>query len=787
MKPHAAVQETTRFKSIGQPLLRKEDDRLLKGKGRFSDDFAMDAQVYATIVRSPHPHARIVHFDAAAATAKPNVLGVFSGQDLLADGLEPITHSPAAQSRYDLRLTAAGGGPPFIGPHRILAIDEVRYVGEAVAVVVAETREAALDAAELIEIEYATLPFVTRSEDAIAADAPLVWQEPGTNVLVDSQFGDEVATTRAFSEADHVVTAKFTVARVTAVTMEPRAALGNYDAKTGRYTLHAGSGGAVKQKNDIAAVLKVPPQQLRVLSFDVGGNFGARNRPYVEFALVLWASKKVLRPVKFTASRSEAFLTDYQGRDLVSSVELAIRADGRFLALRANNISNVGAVCVSLSPLYKGASLTTGVYDIPATTTRARAVFTHTTPVSAYRSSGRPEVMFAIERLIDIAAAKLGMDRVALRRKNLIRPEAMPYTNAVGVVYDSGTYESNMDLALQVADYAGFKLRERAARKRGHLLGIGVANYVEASSGAPGERAEISILPEGRATIVIGTQPSGQGHETSFAQVAADMLDLPVDAISIVYGDTDIVSVGGGSHSGRSMRHAGMVISIACKMLIARATKATALILGVGEDEVQVNAGRFGSSQSNKTFDLFELAREIAQQGLSAEHNLAVIADNEMHEPVFPNGCAVCEVEIDPSTGSLAITSYTSVDDVGRCINPMIVRGQTHGGIAQGVGQALLEHCSVEQASGQPLCGSFMDYGIPRADDLPDFKDEIVEVLSPTNPLGIKAGGEGGTTPALAAVINAIVHAMKERRVRDITMPATSYAIWQAWHSAKAR
>jgi carbon-monoxide dehydrogenase large subunit len=786
MKPLAAVQETTRFRSIGQPMLRKEDDPLLKGAGRFSDDFAMDGQVYATIVRSPHPHARIVQLDAAAARANPNVLGVFTGKDMLADGLGPIPHSPAAQSRYDLRLTAAGGGSPFIGSHELLAIDEVRYVGEAIAIVVAETREAALDAAELIEIEYETLPFVTRSEDALAADAPLVWQEPGTNVLVDTQFGDEAATTHAFSGADHIVTAKFTVGRVTAVTMEPRAALGNYDVKTCRYTLHAGSGGAVKQKKDIAAVLNVPPQQVRVLSFDVGGNFGSRNRPYVEFALVLWASKKVLRPVKFTASRSEAFLTDYQGRDLVTSVELAIRADGRFLALRADNVSNVGAVCVSLSPLYKGAGLTTGVYDIPAATMRARAVFTHTTPVSAYRSSGRPEVMFAIERLIDIAAAELGMDRVAIRRKNLVQPEAMPYRNAVGVVYDSGTYESNMDLALQVADYAGFKLRERAARKRGKLLGIGVANYVEASSGAPGERAEISIFPQGRVAIVIGTQPSGQGHETSFAQVAADMLELPVDAISIVYGDTDIVTVGGGSHSGRSMRHAGTVISMASTMLIARAIKATALILDVGEDEVRFNAGRFGCNQSNKTFDFFELAREIVYQGLPVDYHLSVIADNEMHEPVFPNGCAVCEVEIDPNTGLLSIMSYTSVDDVGRCINPMIVRGQTHGGIAQGVGQALLEQCSVEPGSGQPLCGSFMDYGIPRADDLPDFRDEIVEVLSPTNPLGIKAGGEGGTTPALGVVINAIVDAMKERRVRDITMPATSYAIWQAWHSAKA-
>ncbi len=344
-----------------------------------------------------------------------------------------------------------------------------------------------------------------------------------------------------------------------------------------------------------------------------------------------------------------------------------------------------------------------------------------------------------------------------------------------------------MNLALSTANFPGFKARQKAARKRGKLLGIGIANYVEASSGAPGERAELSISPEGRVAIVIGTQPSGQGHETSFAQVAADMLAVPIETIDIIYGDTDIVSAGGGSHSGRSMRHAGTVILIASKELLARARKATATVLDVPEDTIQFSAGRFTSSQSNKTFDLFELAREIASKALSPEFQLTVVADNEMHEPVFPNGCAICELEVDPDTGSTLITSYTAVDDVGRCINPMIVRGQTHGGIAQGVGQALLEHCSIELSSGQPLCGSFMDYGIPRADLFPEIKDEIVDVLSTPNPLGIKAGGEGGTTPALGAVINAIVDALKEYKIRDVTMPATPFAIWQAIQAAKVR
>ena len=787
MSHQTAVPETTHFKSIGRPLVRKEDDRLLKGKGRFTDDFRIEGQCYAAIVRSPHPHARVVGMDSSAARAAPGVLGVFTGDDLVSDGLKPIPHAPAALSRFDLQMTAPGGGAPFIGFHHVLAVGKVRYVGEAVAIVVAETQAAAADAAELMIIEYEELPFVTLSGDALAADAPLVWDEAKSNVLVDTNFGDEGATAMAFNRAKHIVRAKFTIGRVTAVAMEPRAALGHYDPESGRYTLYAGSGGVVKQKQEMALVLGVKPEQVRVLSFDVGGNFGSKNRPYAEFVLVLWASKKVGRPVKFTASRSESFLTDYQGRDLVSDVALAIDPGGRFLAMRADNVCNVGSVCVSLSPLYKGSSLTSGVYDIPCGTVRARAVFTHTPPVSAYRSSGRPEVTFAIERLIDIAAAELGMDRIELRRKNLIRPDSMPYRNAVGSVYDSGEYETSMDMALRATDVVGFKRRQTDARKRGKLLGLGLANYVEASSGAPRERAEITVLPSGRLTVVIGTQPSGQGHETSFAQVASDCLSVPHDAIDIIYGDTDIVHVGGGSHSGRSMRHAGTAIAIASNELIAKAKRIAAFILRVPEGTVHFNAGRFGSSESNITFDFFELEREAAAQTPPDGLDLRGVGDNEMHEPVFPNGCAACEMEIDPDTGMASIRSYVAVDDVGRCINPLIVSGQTHGGIAQGVGEALWESCNVELSSGQPLYGSFMDYGVPRASMLPTFKDEIVEVLSPTNPLGIKAGGEGGTTPALAAVINAITDALKDYGIRDITMPATPFAIWQAINRERAR
>jgi carbon-monoxide dehydrogenase large subunit len=507
----------------------------------------------------------------------------------------------------------------------------------------------------------------------------------------------------------------------------------------------------------------------------------------VEFGLVLWAARKLGRPVKYTATRSEAFLSDYQGRDLKTRVELALRADGRFLAMRADNISNVGACCVSLSPLSKGAALITGSYHIPAATLRARAVFTNTMPTNAYRSSGRPEVTFAIERLIDMAAEQLGRDRIALRRANIIAPAALPYTNAVGATYDSGTYRANMDLAMRIADWAGARRRQRSAKARGRLFGIGLANYVESSIGAPRERAEFTVTPDGRVEVVIGTQPSGQGHETSFAQVVSDLLFVPVEAVRIIVGDTDIVRIGGGSHSGRSMRHAATVFSKAAAGLIARGKEIAALLFETAPDKITFTDGRFGAPSTNRTLDFLELAHEAGRQLLpeSLKGGAKAAADNEMHDPVFPNGCAVCEVEVDPATGNVEITRYACVDDVGRCINPLIVHGQTHGGIAQGVGQAMWECCHVDPGSGQPLAGSFMDYGMPRADLLPSFATEIAEILSPTNPLGIKAGGEGGTTPAPAVVINAIVDALHPFGIRDITMPATSFAIWRAIEAAK--
>ncbi|MDR3414318.1 MAG: xanthine dehydrogenase family protein molybdopterin-binding subunit [Formivibrio sp.] len=773
------------LKAVGKPLARNEDLRLMTGKGRFTDDFSLPGQLWAAMVRSPYPHARINGINSSAALQIPQVLAVYSGADCEADGLREINHNPVPSTKYDLKLTGKDGGPVFIGTHPLLPTDRARYVGEAVAMVVAQTREAALTGAEAVMVDYEVLPFVAGTVEATQPGAPILWDGQADNILVDSRFGDQATTDAAFEKAAYIVSDVFHIGRVTGVPLEPRAALGHYDAQTGRYTLYAGSGGAVRQKHELAHVLCEDPKNVRVLSFDVGGNFGTRNRAYVEFGLVMWASRKLGRPVKFRADRSECFLTDYQGRDLVTEVSLAIDANGKFLAMRASNLSNVGARCVSLSPLSKGSGLITGSYDIPVATLRSRAVFSNTMPTQAYRSSGRPEVTFAIERLIDKAAKQLGIDRFDIRRRNLVTPAQMPYLNAVGSTYDSGEYETNMDKLLRLADWDGVPTRRADAKRRGKLLGAGFANYVESSIGTPKERADLIVAPDG-IEVVIGTQPAGQGHETSFAQVTADLLGVPFERVKITLGDTDIVSAGGGTHSGRSMRHASAVIALGADDLVAKARLIAARIFKADEADVEFDDGIFKVAGTNITSDWFDLARRLQELQLpDFKDGLRIRRDNEMHTPVFPNGACMCEIEIDPDTGALEITRYATVDDVGRCINPLIVHGQTHGGIAQGVGQALWENCYIDPDSGQPQNGSFMDYGMPRFNNLPFFKTEISEVLSPTNPFGVKAGGEGGTTPAPAVMISAVEDALAPLGITGIEMPATPLKIWTAIQRAR--
>lgn len=772
--------------TVGAPVRRKEDERLLTGRGRFTDDFSLPGQVWAAMVRSPLPHARIRSIDKSTALAMPGVLGVFTGADAEADRLGEIPHDPLPKTKFDMKLHAPGravGDPVFLGRHIPLPADRARYVGEPIAMVVAETRAQAYDAVEAVAVDYDPLDAVTVTDDAARNDAPRLWDEAPDNIPIETFFGDADATEAAFARADHVVSMSFDIGRVTGVPMEPRAALGAYDKTTGRYTLFAGSGGVVRQKREIAAVLGTEPENIRVVAFDVGGNFGTRNRVYVEFPLVAWAARWVGRPVKFAAMRSESFVSDYQGRDLRVDLDLALDREGRFLALRSDNLSNVGARCVSLSPLSKGAGIATGCYAIPAAAVRARATFSNTPPTNAYRSSGRPEIIFAVERLVDTAAAELGFDPIELRRRNLVGSDAMPYSNAVGMVYDSGEYAACLDKAMALNEWDGFADRRAAAEAQGLLLGRGVCCYVESSIGSPIEQAEFHVrAEEERLDVVIGTQPSGQGHETSFAQVAADSLGLPVDKVRIVLGDTDVVKVGGGSHSGRSMRMAGTVILKTAEAFIANGRRVAAQVLEAASADIDFAEGRFFVAGTDRGMTVFELATAAQARGLPTDA-LSTVADNEMHTPVFPNGCHICETEVDPETGHVRIVRYAAVDDVGRAINPLIVHGQTQGGLVQGVGQAMWEQC-VFDPSGQPLCGSLMDYAMPRADHFPTLSTELHEVPSPTNPLGVKAGGEGGTTAALGVIVNAVVDALRPYGVRDLKMPLTPHRVWQAIRSA---
>ena len=778
---------------IGKPTRRKEDARLITGAGRYSDDVNLEGQAHAAMVRSPHAHARIVRIDASDAEKLPGVIAVLTGHDALAAGLRPIPHRPVPTNPHEIPLKSRDGSPFFLAPHPPLPADRARFAGEAVAMVIAETPAIAGDAAERVVVDYAPLAAVTSSSAAVAASAPIVWDEAPSNLCVDSETGDAAAVDAAFACAAHAVRLETRINRVTGVPMEPRAVVAVYDESSGRYTLYAGSGGSQRQRGDVAGVLGVPESAVRVVAHDVGGNYGTRNGCYPEFALVAWAARRLGRPVKWTCDRREALLTDYQSRDLVSHVELALDADGRFLALRGVNTSNVGAHAVSFTPLAKGVAVSSSVYHVPASCMRARAVLSHTTPTSPYRSAGRPEVMFVIERLIDLAARRHGFDRVALRRLNLVPADAMPYRNPLGLVYDSGDYAAAQDRALALADWRGFESRRAESGRRGRYRGIGIANYIELNTGVPRERAEIRVHPDaGRADaparidVVIGTLSAGQGHESSFAQLVAEWFDVGVERVRIIAGDTDVASVGGGSHSGRSMRLGAVVIAKASDQIVDKGRRLAAWLLEAAEADVEFSRGRFAVKGTDRGVGLFEAASAALRPDVpeALRGPLAGAGDETMSVPSYPYGCAVCEVEVDAETGAVEIVRYTTVDDVGRAVNPLILHGQTHGGIAAGVGQALWELCHHDE-SGQMTSQTFMDYALPRADQFPFFATEISEVPSTTNPLGLRGGGEGGTTPALAAVVNAIVDALADFGVEHLEMPATPERVWQARQGAR--
>jgi len=678
------------------------------------------------------------------------------------------------------------GSPVPAAPHYVLPTDRVRHVGTAVAFVIAETLAQAKDAAEKIVVDYDPLPAVIDAKTAAEKNAPRLYDDL-PNIMIDAEVGNAAATAAAFARAAHVTRLDTWVNRVTGVTMEPRAAVGIYDATGERYTLYAGSGGIVRQKKEIAAILGVPFENVRVIAREIGGNFGTKNSFFPEFALVVWGSRRVGRPVKWTAERTEAFVTDYMGRDLTVSAELALDADGHFLALRTSNLSNIGAHTGSYVPLVKGVGLVTAGYRIPVAHIEARAVLSTTMCTTPYRSAGRPEVIYVIERLIDKAAQEHGFDRVALRRRNLIPPSAFPYKNPQGITYDNGTYRAVMERAMELGDWKGFKKRRAEARKRKRLRGIGLCCYLETTGGYPRERADITVHPQGKVDVVVGTLSSGQAHETTFAQCVAEWLGVPFHDVHVNESDTDIVKEGGGSHSARSMRLAGIVMGNASDLVIEKGKKIAAHMLETAEDDIAFAAGRFTVKGTDRSVGIFDAA-SAAVDGESVPQDLrgplSATSDETIKQLGFPYGAHVCEVEIDPQTGALDLVRYTAVDDVGRAINPMIVHGQTHGGAAQGIGQALWELCAYD-VHGQFLSASMMDYAMPRADALPSFTTDISEVLTPTNRLGVRGAGEGGTTGALGAVVNAVVDALAEFGVTHIDMPVTPEKIWRAVHAAQ--
>ena len=774
-------------KGIGKSVPRREDARLLRGQGQYGNDFNMPGQAYAYFIRSPHAHAAIVDIDMGDARSAPGVIAVLTGRDAAADGLRPIPHGPVPTNPHEVALRNRDDSDFLIAPHPVMAVETVRYVGEAVAIVIAEKLYQAMDAADLVDVTYEPRAAVAQSRDALAPGALPVWEQLGSNLCIDSATGDKEAVEAAFARAAHVVRFETALNRVTGVPMELRASVGTYDEATAQFTVYTSAGGGVvRHRNDIAAVFGVPNEAVRVVSGDVGGNFGIRNNTYPEFAVVAWGAKRTGRPVKWTSDRREAFLTDFHGRDLTSEAELALDADGMFLALRAINTSNLGSSAISFVPLAKGIAVSSSVYHIPASYMRGVGVTTNTSPTSAYRSAGRPETVFVIERLIDIACRRHGFDRVELRRRNLIKPEAMPYRNPLGLVYDSGDYPASLQRAIEVGDWAGFAARKAAARQRGRYRGIGVAHSVELNTGNPRERAEMTVDPAGEIELVLGTMSAGQGHLTSFAQIVAEWLGVDPEQVKLVTGDTDRVLAGGGSSSARSMRLGGWVMAVAADEIVDKGRKIAAAMLEAAVEDIEFARQRFVVKGTDRSVGLFEAAAAALGDDAPPDLRGPLMGTSEqvMSLPSFAYTCAVCEVEVDPETGVVDIVDYTSIDDCGRAINPMIIHGQSHGGIAQGVGQALWEECVYERESGQMLSASFMDYAMPRADRLPFYKTEITEVASTTHPLGMRGGSEGGITPALGVIANAIVDALAEFGVEHIELPATPERVWNAIRTA---
>jgi carbon-monoxide dehydrogenase large subunit len=775
---------------IGAHLVRREDQRLLTGAGCYADDVSLAGQLHGYAVRSIHAHARLRGLDLEAAKKAPGVVHVFTGAEYAADGLKGIPHGAVSVKPEDHRVpcfTKADGSAAFAAPNIPIVKDKVHHIGEIVAFVVADTLAHAKDAGELIEIDYEALPAVTHGVDAIKPGAPPVWDEVPDNIAFDGTNGNLAATEEAFKNAAYVVEEEFRFNRVANAQMEPRGCVAEY--KNDRFILYVGNQGVHRLKGNAAVVFGCDPQKFHIITRDVGGGFGPRSHLYPEYVLSMWAARKLGRPAKWLSERTEAFVSDYQARDVVIKAALALDKDGKFVGLKETLYSNVGGNCVSYVPATNGSRIATTVYKTPNLGLHAIGILTHTLPSVNYRGAGRPQAMLVMERLVDLAAAKTGIDRIELRRRNLIGVADFPYRQPGGLTYDCGEFEKNMDRCLEMADWKGFPARREEAKKRGKLRGIGLANYIETPVGAPIERSQITVRTDkDQIDVVIGTQSSGQGHETSFAQVIESWLGVPANDVNIITGDSDIVLEGGGSHSDRSIRLGGFVMVKASEQIIAKGKKIAGHLLEAAETDIEFKAGSFTVAGTDRKVGLFEVARAAAAPNKVPKELQGPLSGDEKFVgriPAYPNGVATAEVEIDPDTGVVSIANYACVDDVGRVVNPLIVDGQVHGGIVQGVGQVLMEHVVYGDGDGQILAGSFMDYAMPRADTFPSFQVDTNEVITKGNPLGVKGGGEAGTTGSLAVMMNAILDALAPLGITRLDMPASPHRVWQAIQGAK--
>jgi aerobic carbon-monoxide dehydrogenase large subunit len=763
---------------IGQPVPRLEDPRFITGRGRFVDDIDLPRLCHGVLVMSPHAHARIRRIDTAKAKAAAGVIAVLTGADVAADKLGSLV---------PVMPEDMGGPKGFRTLRPVLAGDRVRAVGDRVAFVVAETLAQARDAAELLEIDYQPLPAVITMDDALKPGAPAVWDEAPNNVSVALMMGNKDATDAAFAKAKHVVSLKLVNNRVNANSIEPRAAIGVYHPDSDSYTLYSTSQNPHGTRSHVAGnVLKVPENKLRVIAPDVGGGFGMKNGGYPEDALVAWASRRCGgRPVKWVSTRSEAFLSDSHGRDQIVTGELALDEHGKVLGLRVNALHDMGSHVFEASmvvPLF-ALRLAPGVYNVPAVHASAQAVFTNTVPLHPYRGAGRPEATYLIEQLLDRAARVIGLDSIEIRRRNFIPSSAMPHQIHSGLVYDSGDFVHVMDECLKLADWNGFPKRAAESKKNGKLRGRGIGYFVEQAA-IFNERMVLRFDPTGTLTIIAGTHSHGQGHHTTYAQMVGEWLGVPFDSIRFVQGDTEEVPIGRGTYGSRSMHVGGNALKRAADALIEKAKPMAAMMLEAAAGDIEFKDGSFRIVGTDRALPLTEVAKAFyAPMFLPPQFDLGLEASGVFAaEPSnYPNGCHLCEVEIDPETGVVTLARYAAVDDVGKVMNHLLCEGQIHGGVAQGVGQALME-LIVFDADGQLITGSFQDYAMPRADDFPALVSELTEVPAKTNPLGIKGAGEAGATGAPPAVVGAILDALRPLGIDHIDMPATPSRIWHAIH-----